>query len=175
MNAGSRLTLRTKIILSFMGVLCLGIAVATAVEGLVAEPKIEIAFSHCETNQNTRFAIIEIRNVGNAAAIFPGYATNSPDCEVQYRSASGEWSGRILRCIIPGDQFLPPHSEIRTRQYLQDNANWRVGFTYRKARFQDHLPPRIRSMLPYIRLNYARVWTEEIADDANIPPVRRLR
>ena len=106
MNAVSRLTLRTKIILCFMGVLCLGFAAASAVEGMVAEPRIEIAFSHYETNQNARFAIIDIRNVGNAAAIYSGYATNSPDCEVQYRTGAGAWSGRILRCIIPADQIL---------------------------------------------------------------------
>lgn len=169
MNAVSRLTLRTKIILGFMGVLCLGIAAASAVESMVAEPRIEIAFSHYESNQNARFAIIDIRNVGSAAAIYSGYATNSPDCEVQYRTGSGAWSGRILRCIIPGDQILPAGGMIRTRQYIQDEGNWRIGLAYTTARFQDRLPLRLRSMLPAMRRNYVRVWTPEMRADGSVP------
>jgi hypothetical protein len=171
MNAVSRLSLRTKIIFCFLSVLCLGIVASVAVESLVAEPRIELTFSHCETNQNVRFAVIDIRNVGNAAAIYRGYSTNSPDCDVEYRTSSGEWSGRILRCFVPGDQILPPGGEIRARLYLQqDDVNWRVGFPYSKARFQDRLPPRIRSMLPYMRRSYTRIWTPEMHGQASIPP-----
>jgi hypothetical protein len=170
MNATSRLTLRTKIILGFLCVLGLGTITPTAVEAIVAEPQVEITFSHYETNQNVRSAVINIRNVGGAAAIYWGYSTNSPRCDLEYRTDSGEWSGRLLRCGTGlRDLVLLPGAELRAKEYLADPLNWRVGFPYRKASFQDGLPSRIRSLLPYVRPTYRKVWTTEMSGDSTFP------
>jgi hypothetical protein len=171
MNAFSRLPLRAKTVFCFIGVLCFGFAAAPALERLAGEPRIELTFSRYETNQNARFAIIRIRNVGNAPAIYRGYSTNDPDCNLECRTASGAWSGRIRRCIVPGDQTLPPGCEIRARQYLPDEENWRIGFYYRKTRLQDHLSSPFRSMLPYLRPKFQRVWTPEMKGDVCNAPL----
>jgi hypothetical protein len=180
MKALSKVSARVK----FVGVLVAGVFVvavgSTMIQASLAEPEIEISFSHYTTNQNARYAIVEIRNTGSAPAQYRGYSKESPAADLVHRDSAGEWQGRILRCgtgLV--DCSLMPGEAIRTTNYVSGVGEWKLGLHYWKARFIDGLPIRVRFQLSFLPQSktYRTTWSavqSGFATELVAPPVEEL-
>ena len=150
MNAFSRLSARVKLVAILLGAVFVVAVGATAISASLAEPEIEISFSHYTTNQTARFAIVDIRNVGTAPAQYSGYSKDSPATDLVHRDrdGAGEWQGRMLMCGTGlRDCALMPGEQIRTTNYVYGVGEWRMGLRYWKPRFVDGLPLRVQAVL----------------------------
>src|SRR5687768_230877 len=162
MNALSKVSARVKLVAVLVaGVFVVAVG-STMIHASLAEPEIEISLSHYTTNQNARFAIVDIRNTGGAPAQYRGYSKESPAADLVHRDSAGEWQGRILRCgtglvecrLMPGEQ-------IRTTNYVYGLGEWKMGLHYSKPRFVDGLPVRVRALLAFLpqRSGYQTTWS----------------
>jgi hypothetical protein len=131
-----------------------------------AEPRLEINFSHYETNHAARLAIVTVTNVGRTVVVYRGYAQSGPGCELEQRMGDGTWQSRILRCgtgLV--DQMLFPGEMMSGQLFVRGEGEWRAGLRYRKRDLIDSLPQRLRNdALAVIKKRppWQSVWTTEI-------------
>jgi hypothetical protein len=160
MNAISKVGARVKfvaVLITAVFVVAVGL---TMIKASLAEPRIEISFSHYTTNQNARYAIVDVRNTGGAPAQYRGYSKENPAADLVFRDVAGEWQSRILRCgtgliecrLMPGEQ-------VRTTNYVYGVGEWKMGLHYYKPRFMDGL--RVRALLAFVpqRSAYQTTWS----------------
>ena len=162
MNAFSRLSARVKLVAILLGAVFVVAVGATAISASLAEPEIEISFSHYTTNQNVRFAIVDIRNVGTAPAQYVGYSKEHPATDLVYRDSTGEWQGRMLMCGTGLRDFvLMPGEQIRRTNVLFGVGEWKIGLRYWKPQFVDGLPMRVRTLLAFVPQDraYQTTWS----------------
>jgi hypothetical protein len=135
------------------------------VRAMVAEPEIEIVYSHLEKQGKDTYAIVDIRNIGKASALYSGYSQGSPLSEVAHKGASGNWQNPIGKCGLGlNDYFLLPGEQVRTTNYIYGAGVWRVRLDYTKPTFRDRLPRDMQRFLSFIPRSYGPVreaWTSE--------------
>jgi hypothetical protein len=168
MNSLSGIERRTKIVLGLLGIVGLVAVASSVMHAFDSRPELEITFSHFGNsgdNGEYRYAVMEIRNVGNAPARFYGYSPEVPDCELVQKDENGLWQNRILRC---GDGLSPqlmfPGEQISTTNYLPGNDPWKLGLRYTKPAFRDRLPARVQKWLSFLPMASAppqQVWSLE--------------
>ena len=162
MNALSKVSARVKLVAVLVaGVFVVAVG-STMIHASLAEPKIEISFSHYTTNQNARYAIVDIRNCGSAPAQYRGYSKESPRTDLVHRDSTGEWQGRMLMCGTGlRDCRLMPGETIRTTNYVSGAGEWKLGLHYWKPRFIDSLPMRVRLQLSFLQQSktYRTTWS----------------
>jgi hypothetical protein len=166
MNALSRLTARTKVVTALVAAVCVVAMISTMIRAMGTEPKIEIAFLHFEKRAEDQYAVVDIRNVGNGAALFTGYSPAEPLCDLVHKDSAGNWQNRILRCGFGlSDHLLLPGAHVRTTNYIHGAGNFKIGFTYKKPSIRDRLPARLDPLLAFLPRTYGpyqKVWTPEI-------------
>lgn len=115
-----------------------------------AEPKIEVEFSHFETNSEMRIAIVKFRNVGNSMARFRGYDSKTPAYELEKWTPKG-LNLPIMRCGTGlRNQFLYPGREVSAEVYVRGPGDWRAGLHYSQAHLIERLPLKIQAHLDWL-------------------------
>ena len=139
--------------------------VATVVRALKAQPEVQITFSHLETRGEDTYAIVDIRNIGNASALYSGYSQGNPLSEVVHKDTLGNWQNRIRMCGTGlNDYLLLPGEQVRTTNYIYGAGVWRVRLDYTKPTFWDRLPRDMQRFLSFIPRSYGpthEAWTTE--------------
>lgn len=154
MNAFSRIERRTKLILGLLGATGLVAVASSVIHAFDSRPELQITFSHFGTsgqNDQYKYAVMEIRNVGNAPARFYGYSPDTPSCDLFHKDENGLWQNRIFKCgtgLSP--QLMFPGEQIRTTNYFQGNDSWKLGLTYTQPAFRDRLPTRVQAWLRFL-------------------------
>jgi hypothetical protein len=154
MNAFSRIEGRTGLILGLLVATGLVAVASSVIHAFDSRPELQITFSHFGTsgqNDEYRYAVMEIRNVGNAPARFYGYSPDSPSCDLVQKDENGLWQNRIFKCgtgLSP--QLMFPGEQITTTNYLHGKDQWKLGLTYTKPAFRDRLPTRVQAWLRFL-------------------------
>ncbi|HEX7860607.1 MAG TPA: hypothetical protein VF773_09795 [Verrucomicrobiae bacterium] len=164
MNAGTRLSLRTKLILGLFAVGLACVVGVTAFGAARGEPKIEVTLSHFETNENAVFAVMSVKNSGTAPAIFRGYGKTNAVLEQTYRDPSGAWEPRIGMMCGTGLSYhmIWPGEVFAGREYISRQAKWRIGFQFRDVEWFDRIPKALQREINYTpRANWNTQWSRE--------------
>lgn len=169
MNALSRIERRTKLIFGLLVAAGLVAVLASVINAFDARPELQISFSHFGTggeNGQYKYAVMEIRNIGNAPARFYGYSPDSPSCDLVQKDENGLWQNRIFKCgtgLSP--QLMFAGEQIKVTNYLHGSSPWRIGLSYTKPEFRDRLPERVQSwlrFLPYRSGAAQQAWSVEM-------------
>jgi hypothetical protein len=170
MNALSRVAARTRVIIGLLFLVFAATIVSSVIRAMDAEPDLRITFSHYGTQNEYKFAVMNIANVGNAPARFYGYTPDGPSCELVQKDSTGQWQHRIFKCgtgLQP--QLLLPGEQLHTTNYIsRTTTTWKLGLDYTKPGLRDRLPSRLQALLSFLPYNSGpnlKAWSPEM------PPV----